>query len=85
MRKDKKITIRITETQLRRLTDKIIEEETTKSNLLREMIEKTVRSCRKEITDGKRSKSPKSLISLFKSMINEKRTKINLIRILYLL
>ena len=52
--KRKKVSIRITESQLLMLTQKVIDEETTKSKLLREMIEKTVRNCRKKIQDEKK-------------------------------
>ena len=54
MNKNKKITIRLTESQMIALTSKIIEEETTKSNLLREMIQRTVQTCRNNLLDGKK-------------------------------
>jgi metal-responsive CopG/Arc/MetJ family transcriptional regulator len=46
MRKSKTLRVRITENQLKRLTDVLIEEELNKSELIREMIDKYVRSCR---------------------------------------
>ena len=46
MRKTKTLRVRITESQLKRLTDVLIEEELNKSELIREMIDKYVRSCR---------------------------------------
>ena len=46
MRKSKTLRVRITESQLKRLTDFLIEEELNKSELIREMIDKYVRSCR---------------------------------------
>lgn len=46
MNKSKKITIRVTESQMKRLTDTIIEEQITKSQLVREMLDKYVRFCR---------------------------------------
>lgn len=51
--KNKKITIRVTESQLRMICDQVILEEKTKSELLREMIEKQIIICRKSIIDGK--------------------------------
>lgn len=54
MNKNKKITIRLTESQMIALTSKIIEEEKTKSELIREMIDKQVRICRKHLIDGKK-------------------------------
>lgn len=52
--KNKKITIRITENQLRMIRDQVIFEEKTKSELIREMIDKQVRICRKHLIDGKK-------------------------------
>jgi metal-responsive CopG/Arc/MetJ family transcriptional regulator len=47
MRKSKTIRVRITENQLKRLTNVLIEEELNKSELIREIIDKYVRrSCR---------------------------------------
>ncbi len=46
MKKNRKVTIRLTESQMRRLTDTIIEEQITKSQLIREMINKYVRFSR---------------------------------------
>lgn len=46
MNKSRKITIRITEAQMRRLSDTLIEEQITKSQIIREMIDKYVRFCR---------------------------------------
>jgi hypothetical protein len=47
MNKNKKITIRITESQMRRLSDTLINEEVNQSQFLREMIDKYIRYCRK--------------------------------------
>ena len=47
MNKNKKITIRITESQMRRLSDTLIDEQMNQSQFLREMIDKYVRYCRK--------------------------------------
>jgi len=47
MRKNKRITIRLTESQMKRLTDTFINEEQTQSQIIREMIDKYVRVCRK--------------------------------------
>lgn len=46
MKKNRKVTIRLTESQMKRLTDTLIEEQITKSQLIREMIDKYVRFCR---------------------------------------
>ena len=46
MNKSKKLTIRLTESQMKRLTDTLIEEQMTKSQIIREMIDKYVRFCR---------------------------------------
>ena len=47
MNKEKHLRIRITERQLRLLTERIIEEEKTKSELIREMIDNYIKFCRK--------------------------------------
>lgn len=53
--KNKKITIRITESQLRMIRDQVILEEKTKSELIREMIDKQVQIIyRKRLRDGKK-------------------------------
>lgn len=46
MQKNKRITIRLTESQMKRLTDTFINEEQTQSQIIREMIDKYVRVCR---------------------------------------
>ena len=46
MNKSKKLTIRLTESQMRRLSDTLIEEQISKSQIIREMIDKYVRICR---------------------------------------
>jgi hypothetical protein len=46
MNKNKRVTIRITESQMRRLSDTIINEQMNQSQFLREMIDKYVRNCR---------------------------------------
>jgi DNA-binding transcriptional regulator YbjK len=47
MNKNRKVTIRLTESQMKRLTDTLIEEQITKSQLIREMINKYVRFSRR--------------------------------------
>lgn len=47
MNKNRKVTIRITESQMRRLSDTLINEQMNQSQFLREMIDKYVRFCRK--------------------------------------
>lgn len=47
MIKTKKITIRITENQLKFICERIIEEETTKSDYIRDLIENKSKTCRK--------------------------------------
>lgn len=49
MNKNRRVSIRLTESQMKRLTDTLIEEQITKSQLIREMINKYVRFSR--ITD----------------------------------
>jgi hypothetical protein len=52
--KNKKITIRITENQLRVIRDQVILEEKTKSELIRELIDNQVRIYRNRLIDGKK-------------------------------
>lgn len=52
--KNKKITIRITENQLRVIRDQVILEEKTKSELIRELIDNQVRIYRNRLVDGKK-------------------------------
>jgi hypothetical protein len=47
MNKNRKVTIRITESQMRRLSDTLIDEKMNQSQFLRDMIDKYVRFCRK--------------------------------------
>ena len=47
MNKTKKLTIRLSESQMRRLSDTLVEEQITKSQIIREMIDKYVRTCRR--------------------------------------
>ena len=47
MNKTKKLTIRLSEVQLKKLTDTLIDEQMTKSKIIREIIDKYVRTCRK--------------------------------------
>ena len=47
MNKNRKVTIRITESQMRRLSDSIINEQMNQSQFLREPIDTYVRRCRK--------------------------------------
>jgi metal-responsive CopG/Arc/MetJ family transcriptional regulator len=46
MNKNKRVTIRITESQMRRLSDTLINEQMNQSQFLREMIDKYVQNCR---------------------------------------
>lgn len=46
MNKNRRVSIRLTESQMKRLTDTLIEEQITKSQLIREMINKYVRFSR---------------------------------------
>ena len=52
--KNKKITIRITENQLRVIRDQVILEEKTKSELIRELIDNQVRIYHNRLIDGKK-------------------------------
>ena len=52
--KNKKITIRISESQLRLIRDHVILEEKTKSELIRELIDNQVRIYRNRLIDGKK-------------------------------
>ena len=52
MNKNKRVTIRITESQMRRLSDTIIDEQMNQSQFLREMIDKYVRNCRNTNKSG---------------------------------
>lgn len=49
--KSKKLTIRITESQFKRLSDKIIEEQTDKSKFVRNLIDKIDLVCREDVVD----------------------------------
>jgi len=65
--KNKKLTIRITESQFKRLSDRIIDEQTTKSSFLRNLIENSEQVCRKESTCSKSSnKSGINLLDILK-------------------
>lgn len=52
MNKNRKVTIRITESQMRRLSDTLINEQMNQSQFLREMIDKYVRFCRNTNKEG---------------------------------
>lgn len=52
--KDKKITIRINQDQFHMICEQVKLEEKTKSELIREMIDKQVQICRKRLIDGKK-------------------------------
>ena len=52
MNKNRKVTIRITESQMRRLSDTLINEQMNQSQFLREMIDKYVRICRNTNKEG---------------------------------
>lgn len=47
MKKTKQIRIRISETQFKKLADLLVQEQWTKSKLIREMIEQYTTNCRK--------------------------------------
>jgi len=52
MNKNRKVTIRITESQMRRLSDTVIGEQMNQSQFLREMIDKYIRYCRNTTKAG---------------------------------
>lgn len=65
--KNRKITLRITETQFKTLCDRIIEEGTTKSNFIRSLIEEQEQICRKKNTSQSTFKSTKiKLLNIIK-------------------
>lgn len=65
--KNKRITLRITESQFKRLCERIIEEETTKSKFIRNLLEEKEQICRKENTSPKIIKSTKNkLLNILK-------------------
>ena len=51
MNKTRKLTIRLSESQLKKLTDTLIDEQMTKSKIIREMIDKYIRTCRRTSKD----------------------------------
>jgi hypothetical protein len=69
MNKNKHLIIRITESQLKKLTEHLITEEQNKSEFLRTLIEERI--CRNESNTGKRSKPLK--ISDITNEINKKQ------------
>lgn len=61
---------------MRRLSDTlIVEEELNKSELIREIIEKYNRNCREKNKYEKKNNTSKSLITVYKSLINDKSPK----------
>jgi hypothetical protein len=65
--KNKKLTIRITESQFKRLSDRIIEDNTTKSRFLRNLIEESDNFCRKsEMGSKPNGKSRFNLLDIVK-------------------
>lgn len=65
--KNRKITLRITETQFKALCERIIEEGTTKSNFIRNLIEEQEQICRKKNTSQSTFKSTKNkLLNIIK-------------------
>jgi hypothetical protein len=46
--KNRKLTLRITESQFRTLCDRILLENTTKSNYIRNLLDESEQNCRKE-------------------------------------
>jgi len=69
MKKNKHLIIRITESQLKKLTEHLITEEQNKSEFLRTLIEERI--CRNESNTGKSSKPLK--ISDITNEINKKQ------------
>jgi hypothetical protein len=69
MNKNKHLIIRITESQLKKLTEHLITEEQNKSEFLRTLIEERI--CRNESITGKSSKTLK--ISDITNEINKKQ------------
>ena len=69
MKKNKHLIIRITESQLKKLTEHLITEEQNKSEFLRTLIEERI--CRNESNTGKSSKTLK--ISDITNEINKKQ------------
>ena len=69
MNKNKHLIIRITESQLKKLTEHLITEEQNKSEFLRTLIEERI--CRNESNTGKHSKPLK--ISDITNEINKKQ------------
>jgi hypothetical protein len=69
MKKNKYLIIRITESQLKKLTEHLITEEQNKSEFLRTLIEERI--CRNESNTGKSSKPLK--ISDITNEINKKQ------------
>ncbi len=69
MKKNKHLIIRITESQLKKLTEHLITEEQNKSEFLRTLIEERI--CRNEFNTGKSSKPLK--ISDITNEINKKQ------------
>lgn len=58
--KNRKITLRITENQFKTLCERIIEEGTTKSNFIRNLIQEQEQICRKKNTSQSNFKNTKN-------------------------
>lgn len=69
--KSKKLTIRITESQFKRLSDKIIEEQTNKSKYVRNLLDQIDLVCREDVIDEIPIKKSRFQ---FLDIINRKKT-----------
>ena len=58
--KNRKITLRITESQFRTLCGRIVEDNTTKSDFIRKLLDENEQSCRKEVGDIKNEQNTKN-------------------------
>jgi hypothetical protein len=68
--KNKKITIRITESQLNRILQSAVLSQTTKSKYIRNLIEKDENYCRNSVNGNRIELKPKnSVFNLFKRKI----------------
>jgi len=65
--KNRKITLRITETQYKSLIDRIVEQSTTTSDFIRKLLDEKEQNCRKEIDRTKTLKNTTNkLLSILK-------------------
>ena len=58
--KNRKITLRITETQYKSLIDRIVEQSTTTSDFIRKLLDENEQSCRKEQDGIKNTQNTKN-------------------------